>query len=81
MRTSANVLYDDDKVVRPIPFAELLLIKKATYAVGDKVMAVWASGKFYAGTVTAVKPGEFYTVKWDDGSAPTDVEAMKIFKP
>jgi ABC-type multidrug transport system ATPase subunit len=51
---SANVLYDDDKVVRPIPFTDLVLIKEATYVVDDKVMAVWSSGRFYAGTITAV---------------------------
>jgi hypothetical protein len=75
----SSVLYDDDKVTREIANAELTLVAPKTWAVGDKVMAVWSSGKFYAGTITAAKAGDIYTVKWDDGSTPSDVEAAKIF--
>jgi hypothetical protein len=77
----ADVLYDDDKVTREIPISELVLVTKRAWSVGEQVMAVWSSGKFYAGTITQAKPGDLYTVKWDDGSTPSDVEAAKIFKP
>jgi hypothetical protein len=75
----AAVLYDDDKITRQIAFADLVPVTVKTWSVGDKVMAVWSSGKFYAGTITAVSPAGIYTVKWDDGSSPSDVEAAKIF--
>ncbi|HEX9093269.1 MAG TPA: hypothetical protein VF902_04740 [Coriobacteriia bacterium] len=77
----ADVLYDDDKVTREIAISDLIVVVKKTWSVGDKVMAVWSSGKFYPGTVTEAKAGDVYVVKWDDGSSPSDVEAAKIYKP
>jgi len=74
---SLDVLYTDDKQTRTVKIAECKLVPKKTWKVGDKVMAVWSSGKFYAGAVTAAK-GATYTVKWDDGSAPKDVPAHLI---
>jgi hypothetical protein len=76
---TADVLYADDQVTRPVPVGELTLITQRTWSVGDKVMAVWTTGKFYAGTITEAKAGDVYTVKWDDGSSPSDVAAMKIY--
>lgn len=77
----ADVLYDDDKVNREIAVSDLVVVVVKTWNVGDQVMAVWSSGKFYSGVITQAKAGDLYTVKWDDGSAPSDVEAAKIFKP
>ena len=40
--------------------------------VGAHVFACWAGARMYSGTVTA-RNGDRYTVKWDDGSAPSEV--------
>ena len=47
--------------------------------VGERVMACWHSCKspLYLGTVQA-KTGNAVTVKWQDGSAPSDVKAGEI---
>lgn len=74
----ASVIYDDDQQTREVSLSDLTLVVPKTWNVGDKVMAVWSSAKFYPGTITAAN-GDTYTVKWDDGSAPTDVAAAKIF--
>jgi hypothetical protein len=77
----AKVLYADDKVVRDVTVGELRVVTPRTWKTGDKVLAVWTTGKFYTGTVTADKGGGVYTVKWDDGSTPSDVVAAKIIEP
>ncbi len=64
--TSASVAQSD---VRPIP--------QATFAAGDRVLACYSKGKFYAGKVTEAD-GSSYMIAWDDGSAPSTVEAGKI---
>lgn len=79
--TTAKVLYADDNIVRDVAVAQLLPVVARTWAVNDKVLAVWSAGKFYPGTVTAVKANSTYTVKWDDGSSPSDVVAGKIIAP
>jgi len=75
---SADVLYTDDGVTREVKIEELILIEPQTWKVGDRVKAVWSAGKFYEGTIEEVKDDEIYVVKWDDGSAPSDVAADKI---
>ena len=39
--------------------------------VGDKVVAVWASGSYYSGKVNSLA-GDKATVAWDDGSKPSE---------
>lgn len=52
---------------------------KLTLATGDKVLAVWQKAKFYPGTVQEVKASGA-VIKWDDGSAPSEVAFGKIIK-
>lgn len=75
---TADVLYADDGQVRPVKISELKLVEPKTWSVGDHVLAVWSSGKFYPGVVSADKGGGVYTVKWDDGDTPSDVAADRI---
>jgi hypothetical protein len=77
---TADVLYTDDKVVRKVKLVELRVVKARKWKVGDAVKAVYSSGKFYDGTITADK-GTAYTVKWNDGSSPRDVPPDKIMAP
>ncbi len=74
---SISVTYVDDGTSRAVPTADVRTIPDVTFAVGDRVLAVWSSAHFYPGEVTAVE-GTTYTVKWDDGSTPSAVEAGKI---
>lgn len=46
-------------------------------AVGARVLACWQSAAMYPGIVMARREN-FYTVKWDDGSAPMEVPREKI---
>jgi len=73
----ATVTYTDDGSSKTVPAADVRAIPSATFAVGDRVLAVWSGGRFYAGEVTKVE-GTMYTVKWDDGSQPSGVAAGKI---
>ncbi len=77
----AKVKYVDDSSEADLDLAKLIPVVNKSWAVNDKVLAVWAGGRFYAGTITAVKPNNTYTVKWDDGSTPSDVDAGKIVAP
>lgn len=47
--------------------------------IGDKVLAVWAGSRFYPGTVEQVTTTGAL-VKWDDGSAPSEVLFGQIIK-
>lgn len=49
-------------------------------AVGAHVLACWAGARMYSGTVTA-RNGDRYTVKWDDGSAPSEVTRDRMAMP
>lgn len=49
-------------------------------AVGAQVLACWAGARMYSGTVTA-RNGDRYTVKWDDGSAPSEVARDRMAMP
>jgi hypothetical protein len=46
-------------------------------AVGARVLACWSGARMYPGTVTG-RTQNNYTVKWDDGSAPSEVPREKI---
>lgn len=78
---SASVKYADDQIVREVKLSDLQAVVKKEWKVGDKVLAVWSAGRFYSGVVEADNGNGTYKVKWDDGSAPSDVEAMKIIEP
>lgn len=57
-----------------------LIPKKPKVSKGDRVLGAWqGKPKLYPGTLTDIKSGK-YTVKWDDGSAPSAVEANEIVK-
>ena len=45
--------------------------------VGARVLACWVSAAMYPGTITA-RTGNRFTVKWDDGSTPSEVAREKI---
>ena len=75
---TVSVLYTDDGVTRDVEAKDLTLIKEKNWKVGDKVLAVWSSGKFYEGTIEEDKGDGVYIVKWDDGSEPSEVKADKI---
>lgn len=54
--------------------------KKPKVSKGDRVLGAWqGKPKLYPGTLTDIKGGK-YTVKWEDGSAPSAVEANEIVK-
>ena len=72
-----TVQYADDNSTQTVAAADVKPIPVKTWAVGDKVWAVWTSARFYKGVITAAK-GSSYTVKWDDGSTPSDVTNDKI---
>jgi len=57
-----------------------LIPKKPKVSKGDRVLGAWqGKPKLYPGTLTAIKDSK-YTVKWDDGSAPSAVGANEIVK-
>ena len=72
-----TVKYADDGSTKTVNSADVKMIVPQVWAVGDKVMAVWASGRFYNGTVIEAA-GTTYKIKWDDGSAPSEVTDDKI---
>ena len=74
---NVTVTYADDGTSRTVPATDVRAIPDTGFAVGDRVRAVWAGGRFYQGEVSKVD-GTTYTVKWDDGSDPSTVEAGRI---
>lgn len=57
-----------------------LIPKKPKVSKGDRVLGAWqGKPKMYPGTLIEIKGGK-YKVKWDDGSAPSFVEANEIVK-
>jgi hypothetical protein len=74
---NVTVTYADDGSSGTVAAADCRPISDTAFTVGDRVLAVWASGRFYPGEVSAVE-GTTYTVTWDDGSDPSQVEAGKI---
>jgi hypothetical protein len=72
-----TVKYTDDNTTNTVSVTEIRPIAVKSWSVGDKVLAVWSSGRFYPGTVEKAA-GSTYTIKWDDGSTPSEVEATKI---
>jgi len=57
-----------------------LIEKKPALSNGDRVLGAWqGKPKMYPGTLIQIK-GSKYKVKWDDGSAPSFVNANEIVK-
>ena len=74
----AYVYYEDDGLAREVLYSHIKRIIPRKWKVGDLVLAVWSTGRFYKGTIVEVKPNDTYSVQWDDGSAPSDVVTDKI---
>jgi hypothetical protein len=74
---TVNVVYADDGSAGAVPEADVRAIPAATFAEGDRVLAVWSKGRFYAGKVTKAD-GSSYVITWDDGSTPSTVDAGEI---
>ncbi len=74
---NVTVTYTDDGSSATLPPTDIRPIADTPFVVGDRVLAVWSGGRFYAGEVSKVD-GTTYTIKWDDGSDPSTVEAGKI---
>lgn len=55
------------------------IVLDMVFKVGDNVMAVWNSGKFYDGEVVEITPNG-YIIKWTDGSAPSEVKKGHVMK-
>ena len=72
-----RVTYVDDGTTGSVATADVRSIPTSALAVGDRVLAVYEGGRLYPGEITEAT-GTTYTVKWDDGSAPSSVEAGKI---
>lgn len=51
---------------------------KAKFNVGDTVVAKWAQNSFYEGKIEKVD-GSKITVKWSDGSNPSDIDMSDVF--
>jgi hypothetical protein len=72
-----TVKYVDDSSTKTVSAADLRPIPNKAWMVGDEVKAVWSSGRFYDGTITKAN-GSSFEVKWEDGSAPSEVAGSKI---
>lgn len=72
-----TVQYADDDSVKTVPASDVRTIEIKTWSVGDKVLAVWSSGRFYSGEIVEANDPT-YVVEWDDGSVPSDVTSDKI---
>ncbi len=68
---------NEDRVIRPLTAIAPFPSKSANVKVGDKVVAEWVADSYYSGVITAVGDSAA-TVKWDDGSAPSDVSLLRI---
>lgn len=72
-----GVQFSDDNSKLTVTAADVYPIEETTWAVGSDVLAVWTSGRFYPGQITEAN-GNTYTVKWEDGSEPSQVTGDKI---
>ena len=72
-----TVKYLDDDSEAEVAEDEYIVIEEKEWAVGDQVLAVWSTAKFYSGTVESVE-GDEYIIAWDDGDDPSAVTADKI---
>lgn len=72
-----TVRWTDSATEDTVAAADVRPVEVREWSVGDRVLAVWASGRFYEGTITAADDPS-YTVAWDDGSTPSAVTSDKI---
>jgi hypothetical protein len=72
-----TVVYADDGTSKTLKTTDLRAIPRRTFAVGDRVLAVWGNGRFYAGEIGEAD-GDTYTVVWDDGGTPSELDVTKI---
>jgi hypothetical protein len=72
-----TVTYLDDSSSGTVDESQVRAIDEKDWKVDDRVLAVWATARFYSGTVTEVL-SDGYTVDWDDGSSPSMVTADMI---
>lgn len=73
-----HVVYDDNDQ-SDVTDADMLLVAPPEKLVaGARVLACWASARMYPGTVVGGRDDGSFTVKWDDGSAPSPVAKDKI---
>jgi hypothetical protein len=73
-----HVVYDDNAEA-DLTDADLVAVAKPNDILpGRRVLACWASAKMYPGTVLDTKGAQKVIVKWDDGSAPSDVATDKL---
>jgi hypothetical protein len=77
---SIKVKYSDDGTSATLKTAQVRPIPATTFAAGDRVLAVWSKGRFYAGKITEAD-GQAYVVAWDDGSTPSSVQAGQVIAP
>ena len=74
---NASVLYEDgDKGSVPLDKVSAV-VKDATFAVGDHVLAAWKGARMFPGVVTAVSEA-VCIIKWDDGDAPLQVPKTRM---
>ena len=62
-----TVTWADDGTESEVAEEDVFIIEEQEWSVGDRVLAVWATAKFYSGTVESIE-GEEYIIAWDDGS-------------
>jgi hypothetical protein len=72
-----SIVFADDSSTKTVKSSELRPIPIRVWAVGDKVLAVWSTGRFFEGVITNAAPPR-YTVKWADGTTPSTVTADRI---
>jgi len=72
-----TVKYVDDQSTMTVPAADVRPILMRTWVLGEKVQAVWTKARFYMGEISEVLESS-YMVKWDDGSAPSEVASDSI---
>lgn len=72
------VRYDDNTTGKLVASQLIPVADPATLRVGDRVLAVWSNdARMYPGRVKAID-GPKARIKWEDGSAPSDVPLKAI---
>ncbi|MEZ5346306.1 MAG: hypothetical protein R2681_12215 [Pyrinomonadaceae bacterium] len=72
-----------EKLKEETPIAEKPVTEDAateTLKKGDKVVALWSAKTYYDGEIQEIGSDNVkMTIKWDDGSTPTEVESSNVF--
>jgi hypothetical protein len=73
-----HIVYDDTTPAE-VTIADLLpIVKPDESLAGRRVLACWSADRLYPGTVLGTEGAKSVFVKWDDGTAPTEVAKEKI---